>query len=433
MNEEHSPSQPAHHSPAAQKQTDKDKKTGFYRSAEGEWIPDGWTSARIGDVGIIITGKTPSKANPHHWGNKVDFITPTDYTDFRTLNKVARKLSADGEEAFLRQITDSGSIAVSCIGSDMGKVILTKEKSLTNQQINTLTVAEKHHNLFWYYRIVQAYPVLRSIAEGGGSTMPIVNKGQFENIQLASPPLPEQKAIAAVLGSLDDKIELLREQNETLEALAQTLFKRWFIDFNFPDQNGKPYKDSGGKMIASELGEIPEGWKVGGISSFIERRSISYRCTKVDLEDYGETQIFDQGNSGIYGFTNRKPDFDASIENPVILFTNHTCNYWLVSFPFCAIQNVIPFRGKADYPIYWLYFATKDKVKFIEYKGHWPDFEAAKFIIPIKRLRLVFDNSASRLCQKIFKNETEIQTLTQLRDALLPKLMKGEIRIPVES
>ncbi len=70
-------------------------------------------------------------------------------------------------------------------------------------------------------------------------------------------------AIAAVLGSLDDKIELLREQNETLEALAQTLFKRWFIDFNFPDKNGNPYKNSSGKMIASELGEIPEGWKVG--------------------------------------------------------------------------------------------------------------------------------------------------------------------------
>lgn len=243
------------------------------------------------------------------------------------------------------------------------------------------------------------------------------------------PPVSEQTRIGNLLGSLDDKIELLREQNETLEVLAQTLFKRWFIDFNFPDKNGNPYKDSGGKMIGSELGEIPEGWEVDGINSFIERNSISYRCTQADLENHGETQIFDQGSSGVYGFTNRKADFDASIEDPVILFTNHTCNYWLVSFPFCAIQNVIPYRGKEGYPIYWLYFATKNKVIFIEYKGHWPDLEAAKFIIPAEQLRFKFDEVARPICQKIFQNVEEIKTLVKLRDTLLPKLMKGEIRV----
>lgn len=84
------------------------------------------------------------------------------------------------------------------------------------------------------------------------------------------PPLQEQKAIAAVLSSLDNKIELLREQNKTLEKIAQTLFKEWFIDFNFPDENGKPYKKSGGKMIQSELGEIPEGWELRTIEDICE-------------------------------------------------------------------------------------------------------------------------------------------------------------------
>lgn len=248
-------------------------KEGFYLSEEGELIPEGWDIVNIENVGKTITGKTPSKNNPHHWGDKIDFITPSDYTNSRSISNIARKLSVDGEEAFSKQITEPGSIAVSCIGSDMGKVILTKNRSLTNQQINTLCVDTNHSNVFWYYRILQSYRLLRSIAEGGGSTMPIINKGQFENISLTAPKFEEQKAIAAVLSSLDDKIELLREQNETIEALAQTLFKRWFIDFNFPCLHGYAtrtqadypelniygHKDFGGMPQPQKGSPAPEG------------------------------------------------------------------------------------------------------------------------------------------------------------------------------
>jgi type I restriction enzyme S subunit len=90
------------------------------------------------------------------------------------------------------------------------------------------------------------------------------------DLEISLPPLPEQKRIANILSSFDNKIELLREQNKTLENIAQTIFKQWFIDFNFPDSNGKPYKDSGGKMVDSELGMIPEGWKVEALSSITE-------------------------------------------------------------------------------------------------------------------------------------------------------------------
>lgn len=91
-------------------------REGFYLSDDGEWIPEGWSSFKIEDVGKVVRGKTPSRANPHHWGSKVGFITPTDYTNSRKLTRVARRLSEDGEGVFSRQITDAGSIAVSCIG-----------------------------------------------------------------------------------------------------------------------------------------------------------------------------------------------------------------------------------------------------------------------------------------------------------------------------
>ena len=243
------------------------------------------------------------------------------------------------------------------------------------------------------------------------------------------PSIPEQHIIAAVLSPLDNKIELLREQNKTLEAVAKAIFKEWFVNFDFPGQDEKPYKSNGGKMIASELGEIPERWIVGTVNCFIERNIISYRCIKSDLSKRGKTPIIDQGADGLYGYTEREPDFQASSENPVILFTNHTCNMWFVNYPFCAIQNVIPFRGNSDYSTFFVYYMTLGRTKFIEYKGHWPDFEQKKYVIPTPELANKFAEIVKPLQHKIWSNNSQIQTLSNLRDTLSPKLLKGEMRL----
>ncbi|MGK5090422.1 restriction endonuclease subunit S [Deltaproteobacteria bacterium TL4] len=122
-----------------------------------------------------------------------------------------------------------------------------------------------------------------------GSTQQAFTIVSLKQLPIILPPLPEQKAIASVLSALDDKIELLREQNKSLEALAQTLFKRWFVDFNFPDENEEPYKDSGGKMIESELGEIPEGWRVGKFTDIAE--ILSGGTPKTNIEEYWNGNI----------------------------------------------------------------------------------------------------------------------------------------------
>jgi type I restriction enzyme, S subunit len=91
----------------------------------------------------------------------------------------------------------------------------------------------------------------------------------LQNLQIPLPSFSEQKLIANVLSFFDDKIELNCQINKTLEQITQTLFKRWFIDFEFPDENGNPYKSSGGRMVDSELGEIPEGWEIGQIKNLV--------------------------------------------------------------------------------------------------------------------------------------------------------------------
>ena len=103
-----------------------------------------------------------------------------------------------------------------------------------------------------------------------GSAVPSLTTQVLNEVLVSVPDLPTQTAIAEILSSLDDKIELTNKINQELENLAQTLFKQWFIDFEFPNENGKPYKSSGGEMVDSELGEIPKGWEVKMVTDFIE-------------------------------------------------------------------------------------------------------------------------------------------------------------------
>ena len=262
-----------------------------------------------------------------------------------------------------------------------------------------------------------------------GSVISFLTKGMIEDFSFLCPDKEERLEIARVLGSLDDKIELLREENKTLEATAQAIFKEWFVNFNFPNSEGRPYKSSGGKMIDSELGEIPEGWRVGTVKDVIKKYSVPYRCDKGDLDSKGTTPIFDQGATGLYGYTSREADFVASKENPVILFTNHTCNMWFVDYPFCAIQNVLPFRGNDDYSTYFVFYMTLGQISFIEYKGHWPDFEHKKYAIPTPGIANKFAEIIKPLQYKIWNNNSEIKTISTLRDTLLLNLMNGEVGI----
>ena len=122
---------------------------------------------------------------------------------------------------------------------------------------------------FLYYYLksnFSQYQVRRNFVSG--SALPRVVLKDIKKIKILLPSLSEQNRISDCLSKIDDKIDLLRHQNETLEQIAQTLFKRWFVEFEFPDENGQPYKSSGGKMVPSELGEIPEGWKASKIKDY---------------------------------------------------------------------------------------------------------------------------------------------------------------------
>ncbi len=275
--------------------------------------------------------------------------------------------------------------------------------------------------------------------EGTGSTVSNLRIPVLESLKIPTPPMPLQVEIATTLGALDDRITLLCETNATLEAIAQALFKSWFVDFDpvhakmegrategMDEATAALFPDS---FEESELGLVPRGWRVGKFEDFVKRIPVGKKFDQKTASESGAVPILDQGKSGIIGFHSEGPGVNASLENPVVVFANHTCYMRLITFDFSAIQNVLPFVGLGVDTV-WAFYATKDRVKFSEYKGHWPDFAIEKTIVPVNSLTLAFRDVVDPLIRSVRVNELQAQTLAVLRDTLLPRLISGQLRLP---
>lgn len=262
---------------------------------------------------------------------------------------------------------------------------------------------------------------------------------EIPSFELPISPLAVQKEIAVTLGAIDDRIALLRETNATLEAIAQALFKSWFVDFDPVHARARGEQPAGltpevaalfpDSFEESALGMIPRGWKLMQFGEFIDRQSVGKKYDQKSALEEGSVPILDQGKSGVIGFHNDKPSVCASLVSPVVVFANHTCYMRLITFDFSAIQNVLPFIGKGVDTV-WAFYATKDRVKFSEYKGHWPEFVIQKTIVPNQELTEIFRNMVDPLICSMRNNELQAQTLANLRDTLLPRLISGQLRLP---
>jgi len=389
-------------------------------------LPTGWKETTLGEVAEIIGGFA---FKGEHFSNSegVPVIKITDikppYVDIDNSQRIA--LEQYDKDRIKKFLLGKGDYLVAMTGATIGKVgrIASHQTAYLNQRVAKIDALEGVADKDFCYYLVFSHNFTKFIEgfSSGSSVQQNISADDIGRYPVFLPPLAEQKVIAAILSSFDDKIELLRRQNKTLESIAQTIFKEWFVKFNFPGATGK--------MIDSELGEIPEGWRVGTVNDVIERFSITYRCDQDDLSPKGKTPILDQGSNGLYGYTERDPDFQASTENPVVVFANHTCNMWFTNYPFCAIQNIIPFRGNSEYSTFFVFYMTLGQISFIEYKGHWPDFEQKEYVIPKPDIADRFAEIMKPLQYKIWNDNSQIQTLLKLRDTLLPKLMKGEIRV----
>lgn len=198
----------------------------FVDDIDPEHLPSGWRVDTISFFGKVITGKTPSSDNPEDFGDKITFVTPGDFTKYRKFAIGSdRMLSDSGRERLKGKILPKGSVIVTCIGSDMGKVVIASEECITNQQMNSIIVNHDEYSDYLFYALSSRSKELKSMALGS-STMPLLNKSEFEKIRFVVPPRELLLEFSRLTCAINDiLIYKLRENNNLTELQSLLLAK----------------------------------------------------------------------------------------------------------------------------------------------------------------------------------------------------------------
>lgn len=324
-----------------------------------------------------------------------------------------------------------GDILISAAGT-LGKTVIYDGKPAYFQDSNIVWIDNDESivlNSFLYY-FYQTKPWVTT----NGSTINRIYNDNLRNIKLTVPDLPTQKAIAKVLSGLDAKIELNNKINRELESMAKTLYDYWFVQFDFPDANGKPYKSSGGKMVynAELKREIPEGWEVKKLGDIIKKYADkSTHIESKNILNEGSYPVITQDNGDlISGFTNENNPIE---DVPLIVFGDHSCTLRYIDFPF--------FRGadgtqimyfEEDLTIYvylFLQMIITQIPGYGKYERHYKYLKEFNIIIPKAKFLSEFQKIVEPIFNKISKSRLQNQHLTTLRDWLLPMLMNGQVTV----
>ena len=402
-----------------------------------------WKEVSLSKIGKTITGKTPSSQYPEDFGDEMPFITPSDSFEKKYINKSERFLSRSGSDRLKEKIISPNSIMVTCIGSAMGKVAKNSLPSITNQQINSIIVNENFDSDYIYYLLKNNYAVLRNAASGS-TAIPILNKTDFDNLRFkVELDLNEQRKMISILSTIDDKIETNNQINQELEDMAKTLYDYWFVQFDFPDQNGKPYKSSGGKMVYHpELKrEIPEGWGVENLFNVAEVQ-YGYPFSTDYFNSTGEgvpvIRIRDILGNDITNYSTEEVEDKYKINVGDVLIGmdgNFHMNYWIKED--CYLNQRVVKVNSDKLPNMVLKYQIEPFIKLREKSvsrttvGHLSDkdLKAINVILPKdKYLSSIFEKFESIL-ENIIINQQQNQELTQLRDWLLPMLMNGQVKV----
>ena len=392
-----------------------------------EKIPKGWKWVKLGEVAEVKLGQSPESKYYNDKGIGLPFLQGNKTFGYRYPEidmfcsnpiKIARK----------------GEILIS-VRAPVGDINITNQDICIGRGLASINSLFNQNEFLFYFL---KYSKNDLLASETGTVFGSINKDILNNFPIPLPPLPEQKAIAEVLSSIDDKIDLLHRQNKTLEEMAMTLFRQWFMGDNISNDiielgslvdiiSGVSYKStdlnpSTTAMVSLKCFDRNGGFRIDGFKEF--------------TGNYKEQHIVKEGDL-IVAHTDITQDAEV-IGNPAIVISNPKYTKMVISMD---IVKVIP---KVNWiSIEFLYFLMRTR----EFKGHCegsangstvlhlskqaiPTFE---FKTPKREMVIEFTKQAKELLNKTFLNQRQILTLIHLRDTLLPKLMSGEVRVKVEN
>lgn len=400
-----------------------------------------WKEYKLGDIcNKVTSGGTPNTRKNEYYGGIIPWVR-TQEVNFNRLYDAEIKISDEGLKNSSAKWIPENSVIIAMYGATAGKVAINKIPVTTNQACCNLIIDnDKADYRFVYYNILSRFSSIANMAVGGAQQN--LNAGMIKDLPLYLPDLPTQTSIAEILSSLDDKIELNNKINQELESLAQTLFKQWFVDFEFPNENGEPYKSSGGEMVDSDLGEIPKGWNVKTLKDeFVLNMGQSPKGDTYNTN--GDGIVFFQGRSD-FGF--RFPSIRMYTNDPkkiakkfetLISVRAPVGDINMVAEDCCIGRGL----GSISHTLN-LYSYTYHKILSIQDELKSYDNEGTVFgsinketlgniknIIPPISICKLFDQLSNDKDSLIFSLTTECQELVKTRDTLLPKLISGELEI----
>lgn len=405
-----------------------------------------WKLVKIGDIGEVVGGGTPSTKCSDYYGGDIPWITPKDLSNFRNryISRGERMISKLGLENSSARMLPPFSVLFTS-RAPIGYIAIAKNELCTNQGFKSIIPDPKKCDaLFLYYLLKYKKNDIELIANG--STFQEVSGTALKNFEVSLPPLDEQRKIAGILSALDDKIELNNKINRNLEAQAQAIFKSWFIDF-------EPFKNS--KFIDSELGRIPEGWKVYRLSELCKiitkgttpttlKRSFKNKGINfIKAENISNNHLIDKTKLAFIDIQTHELLSRSQLKPFDILFTiAGTIGRFAIVLPDIIPANtnqaIAIIRCKDIYTLlvysmflcgnHLTYFNSK-VVQAVQANLSLSTIGSLPMLLPPKAVVERYISIVYPLFKLTFDNSDESSHLAQLRNTLLPKLMTGKVNI----
>jgi type I restriction enzyme S subunit len=366
--------------------------------------------------------------------NKTRYLRITDISeDGELLNNDVKSVSAPDIDKY---ILKEGDIVFARTGNSTGKSYYHESKNgdlafagfLIKYSLDKTKINPKYLKFFTITNEYKTWVKNLSV----GSTRGNINAQTFGDCPISVPERKQQDLLVSSLSLIIDKIELNNRINAELEAMAKTLYDYWFVQFDFPDKNGKPYKSNGGKMVWNEelKREIPEGWEVNEIEAFAQFVN-GKGIKKEDVNDSGNYAVY--GSNGITGFTNK-----ILFKEPVIAIGRVGANYGEVHYsiaPCWISDNAVTAQPYKTFYLWWL-IDTLKRINYLKIAGGSAQplitqgqLKKLKFAVPKDTLFKDFDEIVNPIYMQLNLNIKQNQKLTELRDWLLPMLMNGQVKV----
>lgn len=398
-----------------------------------------WKAVRLEELCSKITsGGTPNTQKKEYYGGNIPWLKTQEVT-FNRIYKTETFITEEGLSNSSAKWIPENAVIVAMYGATAGRIAVNKIPLTTNQACCNLIVNSELANYnFIYYHLLSRFEEIAGMAIGGAQ--PNLNSGMIKDLKISIPSIEVQCNIAYILSSIDDKIENNLATNQTLEEIARTLFKEWFVNFNYPNADVN--------LKHSEFGEIPEKWEVGTLGDI-------YKTTSGGTPSRSKPEYYENGNIGWVKSkelsnsfiidTEEKITEDALKNSSAKLLPKHSVliamygatvgEIGIITNKFTCNQAICAFLPNEQFPFSFIYnFLLNSKQDIISRAVGSAQQNISqqlllqyKLVIPPSELVQEYHRIVFPLFQKIQDNIEENESLKELRDSLLPKLMSGEI------